>query len=49
VLADNSMFGASYSALFAGFENIDRLVTDVDADPAHVEALSEKGIEVVLS
>jgi DeoR family transcriptional regulator, fructose operon transcriptional repressor len=49
VLADNSKFGASYSALFAGFENIDRLVTDVDADPAHVEALSEKGIEVVLA
>jgi len=49
VLADNSKFGASYSALFAGFENIDRLVTDVDADPAHVDALSEKGIEVVLS
>ena len=49
VLADNSKFGASYSALFAGFENIDRLVTDVDADPGHVEALTEKGIEVVLA
>jgi DeoR family transcriptional regulator, fructose operon transcriptional repressor len=49
VLADNSKFGASYSALFAGFENIDRLVTDVDADPAHVDALAEKGIEVVLA
>jgi DeoR family fructose operon transcriptional repressor len=49
VLADNSKFGASYSALFAGFEDIDRLVTDVDADPAHVDALTEKGIEVVLA
>jgi DeoR family fructose operon transcriptional repressor len=49
VLADNSKFGSSYSALFAGFENIDRLVTDVDADPAHVDALTEKGIEVVLA
>ena len=37
------------SLLFAGFENIDRLVTDVDADPGHVEALTEKGIEVVLA
>jgi DeoR family fructose operon transcriptional repressor len=49
VLADNSKFGSSYSAIFAGFENIDRLVTDVDADPAHVDALTEKGIEVVLA
>jgi DeoR family fructose operon transcriptional repressor len=49
VLADNSKFGSSYSALFAGFESIDRLVTDVDADPGHVEALTEKGIEVVLA
>jgi DeoR family fructose operon transcriptional repressor len=49
VLADNSKFGASYSSLFAGFEDIDRLVTDVDADPAHVDALTEKGIEVVLA
>jgi hypothetical protein len=24
-------------------------VTDVDADPAHVDALTEKGIEVVLA
>lgn len=49
VLADNSKFGNSYSALFANFDQIDRLVTDVDADPAHVEELTEKGIEVVLS
>jgi DeoR family fructose operon transcriptional repressor len=49
VLADNSKFGANYSALFANFDQIDRIVTDVDAHPSHVEDLSEKGIEVVLA
>lgn len=49
VLADNSKFGASYSALFASFDEIDRVVTDVEADRAHVEKLSENGIEVVLA
>jgi len=49
LLADNSKFGGRYSALFAGFEEIDRIVTDVDAYPAHVEELTEKGIEVVLA
>jgi DeoR family fructose operon transcriptional repressor len=49
VLADNSKFGSSYSALFANFDEIDRIVTDVDAHPSHVEELTEKGIEVVLA
>ena len=49
VLADNSKFGASYSALFASFDEIDRVVTDVDADRAYVDKLSDNGIEVVLA
>lgn len=49
LLADNSKFGANYSALFAGFTEIDRVVTDVDADRGDVDALTEKGLEVVLA
>jgi DeoR family transcriptional regulator, fructose operon transcriptional repressor len=49
VLADNSKFGSSYSALFANFKNIDRVVTDVDADRLHVEKLTSQGIEVDLA
>lgn len=49
VLADNSKFGANYSALFASFEEIDRVVTDVEADRTYVDKLSENGIEVVLA
>jgi DeoR family fructose operon transcriptional repressor len=49
VLADNSKFGSSYSALFANFRNIDRVVTDVDADRLHVEKLTAEGIEVDLA
>lgn len=49
VLADNSKFGATYSALFAKFEDIDRVVTDVEANRSHVELLSGAGIEVVLA
>ena len=49
VLADNSKFGSSYSALFANFKYIDRVVTDVDADRLHVEKLTSQGIEVDLA
>jgi DeoR/GlpR family transcriptional regulator of sugar metabolism len=49
VLADNSKFGSSYSAIFANFKNIDRVVTDVEADRLHVEKLTAEGIEVDLA
>jgi hypothetical protein len=34
---------------FANFKNIDRVVTDVDADRLHVEKLTSQGIEVDLA
>jgi DeoR family transcriptional regulator, fructose operon transcriptional repressor len=49
VLADNSKFGASYSSLFASFDEVDRVVTDVEADRSHIDAITETGIEVVLA
>lgn len=49
VLADHSKFGSSYSSLFASFDQIDRVVTDVDSTRSHVDELTEKGIEVVLA
>lgn len=49
VLADNSKFGASYSSVFADFDEIDRIVTDVDTNRSDIEWLTEKGVEVVLA
>jgi DeoR/GlpR family transcriptional regulator of sugar metabolism len=49
VLADNSKFCSTYSALFANFKDIDRVVTDLDADRLHIEKLTAQGIEVDLA
>jgi DeoR/GlpR family transcriptional regulator of sugar metabolism len=49
LLADSSKFGPTYPASFAGFADFDRVVTNVDADPALVEAFSAAGVEVALA
>ncbi len=49
LLADHSKFGATYSSLFANFKEIDRVVTDVDAQRDHIDQLTKTGIEVVLA
>lgn len=49
LLADSSKFGPTYPARFADFDQFDRVVTNVDADPTYVEAFSRAGVEVALA
>lgn len=49
VLADSTKFGAVYPAAFALASDIDRLITDMEAPQAAIDALVEAGVEVVLA
>jgi DeoR family fructose operon transcriptional repressor len=49
VLADHTKFGAVFPAVFANPSQIDRLITDIDAPMAQVEALAALGVEVELA
>lgn len=49
LLADNSKFGATYPATFAGAADIDRVVSDVDTASEYVQRLTAADVEVVLA
>lgn len=49
VLADSAKFGAVYPASFALAEDVDRLITDMEAPQAAIDAFVEAGVEVVLA
>ena len=49
VLADSTKFGAVYPAAFALASDIDRLITDMEAPQAAIDALVQAGVEVVLA
>lgn len=47
-LVDSTKLGKQVGMLFSGLEDIDLLITGKEADPAIIQALREKGLEVVL-
>lgn len=49
VLADSSKFGQRFGTRFADLQSIDRLVTDLNAPSATIEALRTHDLEVVLA
>jgi len=48
LLADNSKFGAAYPAVFARFNEIDRIVTDMNAPQEYLDAFLAAETEAVL-
>ena len=49
LLADNSKFGAAYPAVFARFNEIDRIVTDMNAPQEYLDAFQAAETEAVLA
>jgi DeoR family fructose operon transcriptional repressor len=49
VLADSSKLGDDALVRFASTSQVDILVTDSEADPDHLDALRERGLEVVVA
>ncbi|MDQ4086006.1 MAG: DeoR/GlpR family DNA-binding transcription regulator [Actinomycetota bacterium] len=49
VLADSSKLGQEQLVRFASVEEVDTLVTDAEAQPAELEALRRRGLEVVVA
>ena len=49
LMVDSSKFGKSYATRFAKLTDIDRVITDMDADNTEVQKLEKSGIEVVLA
>jgi len=49
VMVDSSKFGKSFATRFAKLIEIDRVITDIDADNNDVQKLEKSGIEVVLA
>lgn len=49
LLADNSKFGSAYPAIFAKFDEIDRIVTDMNAPQEYLEAFEAADTEAVLA
>ena len=48
LLADGSKFGSAYPAVFAQFDEIDRIVTDITAPQEYLDAFSSFETEAVL-
>jgi DeoR family fructose operon transcriptional repressor len=49
VMVDSSKFGKSSATRFARFEDIDRVVADINADAKIVAEMEKAGVEVVLA
>jgi DeoR family fructose operon transcriptional repressor len=49
LLADNSKFGATYPAVFANLDEIDRVVTDMSAPQEYLDAFAQAETEAVLA
>lgn len=49
VLADSTKFGSVFPAAFALAEDIDRLITDMEAPQSAIDAFVQAGVEVVLA
>lgn len=49
VLADSSKLGREQLVRFARTEQVDTLVTDTGADPAELDALRQRGVEVLVA
>jgi DeoR family fructose operon transcriptional repressor len=49
VLADSSKLGREHLVRFAGVDDVDVLVTDSEADPDAIAALTSAGMEVVVA
>ena len=49
LLADNSKFGSAYPAVFAKFDEIDRIVTDISAPQEYLEIFASAETEAVLA
>ena len=49
LLVDNSKFGATYPATFAGMGDLDRVVCDVDTENDYVQRMTAADIEVVVA
>ena len=49
LLADTSEFGVTYPAVFARFNEIDRIVTDIQAPAEYLDAFQAAETEAVLA
>ncbi len=49
LLADNSKFGAAYPSVFAKFNEVDRVVTDMNAPQEYLDAFQAADTEAVLA